>query len=76
MPSHSTSRTKVWRLVGEGYDGAATFAGVWTGVRRRIMPRMQLASVQAAQSVEALKDIWYHDQLVEVVPLLSNRPNR
>ena len=56
------------RLVGQGYDGAATFSGVQTGVQRRIRAkaahtlyihcschRLQLASVQASQSVGVLK---------------------
>ena len=55
------------RLVGQGYDGAATFSGVRTGVQRRIRVkaahalyihcschRLQLASVQAAKSVGVL----------------------
>ena len=55
------------KLVGQGYDGAATFSGVNTGVQRRIRVhaahalyihcschRLQLASIQAAQSVETV----------------------
>lgn len=55
------------KLVGQGYDGAATFSGVNTGVQRRIRVhaahaiyihcschRLQLASIQAAQPVEVV----------------------
>lgn len=57
------------RLVGQGYDGSATFSGEWTGVQRKIRVkathalyihcschRLQLASIQAAQSVGAVKN--------------------
>ena len=55
------------RLVGQGYDGAAAFAGEQTGVQKRIRTKaahtlyihcschqLQLASIQAAQSVGVL----------------------
>jgi hypothetical protein len=55
-------------LVGQGYDGAATFSGKVSGVRGRIQTlaahavfvhyschRLQLASIQAAQSVNEIK---------------------
>ena len=59
------------RLVGQGDDGAATFADKHTGVQRRIRAkathslfihcschRLQLASIQAAQSIGSLKRIF------------------
>ena len=59
------------KLVGQGYDGAATFAGVHTGVQRRIRVhaahalyihcschKLQLASIQSADSVATIKRIF------------------
>ena len=59
------------KLVGQGYDGAATFSGSRTGVQRRIRVhaahalyvhcschRLQLASVQAAESVATVKKMF------------------
>ena len=59
------------RLVGQGYDGAATFSGSKTGVQRRIRVhaahalyihcschRVQLASIQAAESVATIKKMF------------------
>ena len=59
------------RLVGQGYDGAATFSGCMNGVQRRIRAhsahavcihcschRLQLASIQAAESVNAIKKMF------------------
>ena len=59
------------KLVGQGYDGAATFSGSQTGVERRIRVhaahalyihcschRLQLASIQAAQSVGMIKQMF------------------
>ena len=56
------------KLVGQGYDGASTFSGVNTGVQIRMRVhaahalyihcschRLQLASIQAAESVGAIK---------------------
>ena len=59
------------RLVGQGYDGAATFSGSRSGVQRRIRVhsahavyihcachRLQLASIQAAESVATIKKLF------------------
>lgn len=56
------------KLVGQGYDGAATFSGSQTGVQWRIRVhaahtlyihcschRLQLASIQTAESVGTIK---------------------
>ena len=55
-------------LVGQGYDGAATFSGSRSGVQKRMRVhaghalyihcschRLQLASIQAAESVDPVK---------------------
>ena len=59
------------RLVGQGYDGAATFCGCRNGVQRRIRThsvnavyihcachRLQLASIQAAESVTSINNMF------------------
>ncbi len=59
------------KLVGQGYDGAATFSGSKSGVQRRIRVhaahalyihcschRLQLASIQAAESVDTIKKMF------------------
>ena len=59
------------QLVGQGYDGAATFSGIRTGVQRRIRAhavhalyihcschRVQVASIQAAESVGTIKKMF------------------
>ena len=59
------------KLVGQGYDGAAVFSGVNTGVLARMRVhsahaiyihcachRLQLASIQAADSVSELKKVF------------------
>ena len=56
------------KLVGQGYDGAATFSGSKSGVQKRMRVhaghalyincschRLQLASIQAAESVTPIK---------------------
>ena len=56
------------KVVGQGYDGASTFSGSKSGVQRRIRVhaahalyihcschRLQLASIQAAESVDTIK---------------------
>ncbi len=59
------------KLVGQGYDGAATFAGERNGVQKRIgthaahsiyihcaCHRLQLASIQAAHSITEIKKMF------------------
>ena len=59
------------KLIGQGYDGAATFAGEHNGVQKRMRTlaaqsfyihcachRLQLASMQAANSVPEIKKIF------------------
>ena len=59
------------KLVGQGYDGAATFCGIRTGVQRRMRlhhahalyihcscHRLQLASIQAAESSGTVKKMF------------------
>ena len=59
------------KLIGQGYDGAAIFAGKISGVHKRIQTssvhaiythcschRLQLASIQAAASVKAVRMFW------------------
>ena len=59
------------KLVGQGYDGAATFSGDRTGVQKRIRihaahalyvhcscHRLQLASIQAAESIATVKKMF------------------
>ncbi|KAI6656129.1 Zinc finger protein [Oopsacas minuta] len=59
------------RLVGQGYDGAATFSGCTNGVQRRIRThsahavyihcachRLQLASIQAAESITVINKMF------------------
>ena len=59
------------RLVGQGYDGAATFSGCKNGVQRRIRThsahavyihctchRIQLASIQAAESITIINKMF------------------
>ena len=59
------------RLVGQGYDGAATFSGCANGVQKRMRThsahalyihcachRLQLASIQAAESVTAINKMF------------------
>ena len=59
------------KLVGQGYDGAATFAGKHNGVQKRMIihaghalyihcacHRLQLASMQAASSVPEVKKLF------------------
>ena len=62
------------KLIGQGYDGAASFVGKDTGVQKRIRTysvhalyihcschRLQLASNQAAESFHGSKDVWNDD---------------
>ena len=59
------------KLVAQGYDGAATFLGSKSGVQKRIRVhaphalyihcschRLQLASIQAAESVDTIKKMF------------------
>lgn len=59
------------KMIGQGYDGAATFAGCKTGVQQRMRVhaphamyihcschRLQLASVQAAESIPEIKKVY------------------
>lgn len=39
------------RLVRQGYDGAATFSGVQTGVQRRIRTRVELVKLPQRKSL-------------------------
>ncbi len=69
ITSYITSQgVDIKRLIGQGYDGAAPFSGKNTGVQRRIRTcsghalyihcschRLQLASIQAADSVPQIK---------------------
>ena len=71
------------KLIGQGYDGAATFAGKVSGVHKRIQTssahaiyihcschKLQLASIQAAASVKEIRMFfWNYDQRLEVVLL-------
>ena len=75
------------KLVGQGYDRAATFSGTKTGVGKRIRTRaahalyvhcschrLQLASVQAAASNPEIKKSIRNDvKFVEIVLLLSQK---
>ena len=67
----SQNQIDVNRMIGQGYDGAATFAGKVSGVYKRMQTlaahaiyihcschRLQLASIQAAESVIAIKKMF------------------
>ena len=77
------------KLVGQGYDGAATFSGVNTGVQRRLespctpcslysllLPPQPSASFYSGCRISSShqKNVWYNDQPLEDVPLLAQRP--
>ena len=70
------------RLIGMGFDGAATFSGDKTGVQRRLKELsphalfvhcrchvLQLASVQAANATPGIKHVYYPDDAMEVLSL-------
>ena len=73
------------KLIGQGYDGAATFAGKISGVHKRIQTstahaiyiyrfcrRLQLISIHAAASGKVVRMfLWNHDQRLDVVLLFS-----
>ena len=73
------------RLIGMGFDGAATFYGDKTGIQRRLKELspnalfvhccchvLQLASVQAANAIPGIKHTYVHypDDVMEVLSLL------
>ena len=67
----ATNKLDYRELVGQGYDGAAVFAGVNTGVQARMRVnsahsmyihcachKLQLASIQAADKVPEIKKVF------------------
>ncbi len=80
----SQKNLDITKLVGQGYDGAAVFSGRVNGVAKRMQVhsahavyihctchRLQLASLQAADSIIAIKKtLWYHGQFMEIILLL------
>ena len=76
------------KLVGQGYDGAATFCGSRSGVQKRVCVhaahalyihcschRLQLASIQAAQSIDPIKKMFgTMGSLWKLFIILPNKP--
>ena len=72
------------KLVGQHYDGAATLSGCHNGVQRRITAhvlyihctshRLQLASIQAAESVATIKKIF--GTMTNLLKMFHNSPKK
>ena len=75
------------KLIGQGYDGAATFSGVHNGVQKRMQVhachalylhcachRLQLASMQAAEGVKEIKGLF--GMMTNIWKLFYNSPKK
>lgn len=75
------------KLIGQGYDGAATFSGAHNGVHKRMQVhachalylhcachRLQLASMQAAEGVKEIKGLF--GMMANIWKLFYNSPKK